>query len=266
MSRPPTVLPVGPDRGEREPQPLFNTYAVLCLGALAVIFLIEVQRGVRLTTPLLLAMGLAGVLVRLRSGPILLLVTLAAGFGLEQYQLTGFGWRWYVRPRAFQVTDVVLCGAVLTYVASQYRLQALTRHVFPLDSRRREPVPGRPGKQRLVRRTRSARLATAEEAAILLLLVPVPALLAQTGWLLLAREWSVFGLPHAVGRLLLLAWVLAVGGFVVAALLGHWRSRQMTAAEAELFLQDTLWQETRREQRRLNRWLAWSALRRKEGP
>jgi hypothetical protein len=263
MSTPP--LPPAPELANRDP-PLLNTYAVLCLGALAVLFLVEVQRGIRLTTPLLLAVGLAGVLVRLRAGPILLLVTLAAGFALEQHRLTGFGWRWYVRPRAFQVSDVVLCGAVLTYVAAQYRLQGLTRHVFPLDPRRREPVPGRPGKKRIIRRTRSARLATAEEAAALLLLVPVPALLAQAAWLLLARPWSIFGLPHPVGRLLLLGWVLAVGGAVVAALLGHWRSRQMTAEEAELFLQDTLWQETRREQRRLNRWLAWSELRRrKEG-
>jgi hypothetical protein len=263
---PPAPPAPGQDLPTSDPPPLFNTYAVVCLGALAVIFLIEVQRGIRLTTPLLLAMGLAGVLVRLRGGPILLLVTLTAGFVLEQYQVEGLGWRWYVRPRAFQVSDVVLCGAVLTYVASQYRLQALTRHVFPLDPRRREPVPGRPGKKRLIRRARSARLATAEEAALLLLLVPVPALLAQACWLLLARPWSIFGLPHPVGRLLLLGWALAVGGFVGAALLGHWRSRQMTGEEAELFLQDTLWQETRREQRRLNRWLAWSQLRRrKEG-
>jgi hypothetical protein len=267
LPSPPAPPAPGPGLTDREPPPLFNTYAVLCLGALAVIFLIEAQRGIRLTTPLLLAIGLAGVLVRLRAGPILLLVTLTAGFALEQHQLTGFGWRWYERPRAFQVSDVVLCGAVLTYVASQYRLQALTRHVFPLDPRRREPVPGRPGRKRLVRRTRSPRLATPEEGAVLLLVVPVPALLAQAAWLLLARPWSIFGLPHPVGRLLLLAWVLAVGGFVAAALLGHWRSRQMTAEEGELFLQDTLWQETRREQRRLNRWLAWSALRRrKEGP
>ena len=50
---------------------------------------------------------------------------------------------------------------------------------------------------------------------------------------------------------------------MTAALLGHWRARQMTAAEGELSLQDTLWRETRREQRRLNRWLAWAELRRR---
>jgi hypothetical protein len=152
---------------------------------------------------------------------------------------------------------------VLLYVAAHYRLQALTRHVFPPDPRRREPVPGRPGKKRVVRQTRSPELATPEEAAFLVLLVPVPVLLAQALWLVLVREWSVLGLPPPVGRILLLGWVLAVGAFLLSALLGHWRTRQMGDAEGQLYLQDTLWHETRREQRRLNKWLAWAELRRR---
>lgn len=243
--------------------PFLNTYAVLCLAALAAIFLVEMQHNMRLTTPLLLAVGLLGVLTRLRAAPILLVVTLAAGALFEQQRLTGLGWRWAVRPRAFQVPDVVLCGAVLLYVAAHYRLQALTRHVFPLDTRRREPVPGKPGKRRVIRHKRSPRLATPEEAALLVLLLPVPALLAQALWLVLARPWTVLGLPPPVGRLLLLGWVLALAAFVLGALLAHWRTRQLDAAEGELYLQDTLWHETRREQRRLNRWLAWAQLRRR---
>jgi hypothetical protein len=256
----------GPSEGRPE-VPLLNLYSVLCLAALAALLLVEAQHGPRLTTPLLVAVGLAGVVMRLRSGPILLLVTLAAGHLLVQHQFVGLGWRWYTRPRAIEVADVVLCGAVLVYVAAHYRLQALTRHVFPPDPRRREPVPGRPGKQRVVRQTRSPGLAVPEEAAFLILLVPVPALLAQALWMVIARPWSVLGLPPPVGRILLLVWVLAVGAFLLAALLGHWRSRQMSGAEGELYLQDTLWRETRREQRRLNRWLAWAELRRrrKEG-
>jgi hypothetical protein len=254
MTPPPEARP-GP--------PFLNTYAVLCLAALAAILLVEVQRGPRLTTPLLVAVGLVGVLIRLRFGPILLLVTLAAGYLMEQQRLTGLGWRWYVRPRAFEVADVVLCGAVLAYVAAHYRLQALTRYVFPPDPRRREPVPGRPGKKRVLRQTRSPELATPEEAAFLVLLVPVPALLAQVLWLAVARQWSVLGLPPPVGRILLLGWVLAVGAFLLAALLGHWRWRRMSGDEGGLYLQDTLWRETRREQRRLNKWLAWSEQRRR---
>ena len=248
---------------ERPELPFLNTYTVLCLAALAAILLVEVQHGPRLTTPVLLAIGLVGVLTRLRAGPILLLGTVAAGYLIEQQRLTGLGWRWYVRPRSFEVADVVLCGAVLAYVAAHYRLQALTRNVFPIDPRRREPVPGRPGKKRVLRQKRSPELATPEEAAFLVLLVPVPALLAQALWLAVARPWSVLSLPYQVSRILLLCWVLAVGAFLLVALLGHWQTRQMSGAEGELYLQDALWRETRREQRRLNRWLAWSELRRR---
>jgi hypothetical protein len=243
--------------------PLFHPYAAVCLAALAAICFVETQRGVRLTTPPLLAVGLAGALTRVRLAPILVLVTLAASHLFEQQRYGGLGWRWYVRPRPFAAADVVLCGAVLLYVVAHYRLQSLARHVFPVDPRRREPVPGKPGRSRVVQFRRSPQLATTEEVALLLLAVPVPALLAQALWLVLARQWDVLGLPHQVGRLLLLGWVLAVGGFVVAALLGHWRARQMTPAEGEMCLQDMLWQETRREQRRLNRWLAWAELRRR---
>jgi len=38
----------------------------------------------------------------------------------------------------------------------------------------------------------------------------------------------------------------------------------MRPEEAALFLQDTLWRETSREQRRINRWIAW-ARRRQRG-
>jgi hypothetical protein len=257
-------MTAAPPPDGRPEVPFLNTYAVLCLAALAVIFLVEMQHSVRLTTPLLLAIGLIGVLTKMRAAPVLLLVALAAGHLFEQQRLTGLGWRWAVQPRAFQVPDVVLCGAVLLYVAAHYRLQALTRHVFPPDARRREPVPGKPGKRRVIRHKRSPGLATPEEAALLVLLLPVPALLAQALWLVLARPWTVLGLPVPVGRILLLGWVLALAAFLVGALLGHWRTRQMDAAEGTLFLQDTLWHETRREQRRLNRWLAWAQLRRRK--
>jgi hypothetical protein len=264
----PPDTPGGRAAAAQPAPPFLNVYAVVCLAALAVVFFLETQRGWRLTTPLLLAVGLAGVLARVRLGPILLLVMLAAGELFEQQRYGGLGWPRALRPQPLRVADVVRCGAALLYVAAQYRLQALTRHVFPLDPHRREPVPGRPGKTRVVRLKRSPGLATAEEAALLLLTAVVAALVAHALWQVLARQWRILGLPHQVGRLLLLGWVLAVGAFVTAALLGHWRARQMTAAEGELFLQETLWRETRREQRRLNRWLAWAELRRqrKEGP
>jgi len=45
---------------------------------------------------------------------------------------------------------------------------------------------------------------------------------------------------------------------LASSILNYLARRQMTRAEAELMLQDILWRETRREQRRIGRWLAWS--------
>ncbi|MCC6417136.1 MAG: hypothetical protein IT429_02685 [Gemmataceae bacterium] len=251
-----------------EPRPVepvfFDQYTIVCLVALAAMFAIEFQQGPALYTPLLLVVGLVGVLARLPLAPILVLVVLAAGHLLEQHRLIGLGGGWYVRSRALRVADVGLCAAVLAYVAAHYRLQSLTRHVFPLDPRRREPTKVR--RPPVARVRRSAVLVTPDEVAWLLLALPVPALLAQLVWMILDRPWDILGLPWQLGRVLLVLWALAVGGFVVTGLVGHWRTRRMTAAEGALFLQDVVWRETRREQRQVNQWVAWWQARREEGP
>ncbi|MCI0463770.1 MAG: hypothetical protein L0Z62_43090 [Gemmataceae bacterium] len=262
---PPTVLPVT--------RPFFDAYTVACLIALGVIFTVELPQGPSLSTPLLLMVGLAGVLLRWRVAPLLLVVLFATGHLLEQERLAGGGIV-LRRVRMLQPTDVALCASMLAYVVAHYRLQSLTRHVFPIDPRLREPVP-RAGawspdhaptrrRGRIIQQRRSWGLVTPEEVGWLVLALPIPALLAQLLWNALNRQWNVLGLPVVVGRVVLVMWVLAVGGFIVAALLRQWRLRQFSSAEATLFLQDVLWQETRREQRRVNQWLAWAHLRRKE--
>jgi hypothetical protein len=60
----------------------------------------------------------------------------------------------------------------------------------------------------------------------------------------------------------LLAWAIAMPLIAVSTVLGYQRWRRRTPNESLLFLQETLWTETRRDQRRLNRWLAWGKLRR----
>ena len=55
-------------------------------------------------------------------------------------------------------------------------------------------------------------------------------------------------------RPVVLSGALLLGLF---ALLGYRGWQRQSADEAALFLRDTLWAETRREQRRIQRWLAW---------
>jgi hypothetical protein len=256
-----TTAPPPPDHA---PWPFFNAYTLLCLAALAVLSAVEMQQGLRFATPLVLLVGLVGVLARLRSAPLLLLFAFAVGHLVVQHSFVGFGWEWQDfrgSGRPFRATDVVVCAAVLAYVVGHYRLQAVSEYVFPPDPRLREVIAGR---RRVVQRKRSPRLVTIDEVGWLVLALPVPALLGQLGWMALARPWNVLGLPPQVGRFVLLLWLLAVTVFVVAALLGHWRGRRQTAEEGTLFLQDTLWRETRREQRLVNRWVAWSRRRKEQ--
>ena len=62
---------------------------------------------------------------------------------------------------------------------------------------------------------------------------------------------------------ILVLWLLGGAVLAAASVLRYLALRRMTPAEAELYLQDVLWRETRGEQRRLNRWLAWAWLRRR---
>jgi hypothetical protein len=101
------------------------------------------------------------------------------------------------------------------------------------------------------------------EVGLLVMSLPLAPLLAQVFWAGLAPPREMLGLPARLWRFLLVGWSLGLGVFVTAAVLRQWRRRLMTPDEAALLLQDTLWHETRREQRRLNRWLAWARLRRR---
>jgi hypothetical protein len=60
----------------------------------------------------------------------------------------------------------------------------------------------------------------------------------------------------------LLAWLFGLVFLFAAALLRYAAQSRMRPDEAALFLQDTLWRETSREQRRINRWISWARRRR----
>jgi hypothetical protein len=84
-------------------------------------------------------------------------------------------------------------------------------------------------------------------------------------WSVTLRGPANPGLKPAVWQAALLVWLIGLTPYVAASGISYWQRRHMSVAEATMYLQDQLWAETRREQRRLNRWLAW-ARRRKENP
>ena len=254
---------------ERDPKPRAATpgraYQVLCLAALVVILVIQVEQQSGLSALLLLLVGLLGVAACLRSAPVLVLLVLAGQQLLSELAHAGYGRRWPAAS-SFRVADVVLCGAVLAYIVAHYRLQGLVHNVVPVDPRRRAGPPrwhfGRLGwLPRVVQESRSPRLVSPVEVGLLVMTLPAAPLLAQVVWAMLAPPRSAWSLSPPLWRLLLVLWILGVGLFVAAAVLRHWARRRMSEDEAALLLQDVVWHETRREQRRINRWLAWARLR-----
>lgn len=235
-------------RFSTDDSPGVRLYALFCLGAVLVLVLglLQDRASVILLIPVLI--GTTGVLARWRMAPVLLVLSLL----LTYLDLTPRGWGF--TSRAFEASDLLVSGAALGYVIAHYRLQGLVHTIGPLSPK---PTKGRRAAER-----RSAELVTPREILTLLLSLPVWVLLAQVIWSLLPSGTNDLEIAPRLWRSLVLAWMMAIGAVVLAGTLGYWGWLRRTPAEASMFLQDTLWAQTRREQRRVSRWLAWARLRR----
>jgi hypothetical protein len=235
-------------------EPGVADYASLCLSALGAIWLVLVQSGFGVWSLLPVAAGLLGGLTRF--GPLALPLVL----GLElNYPPHPYGWN---RRTVVDIPDLVLCGAVLAYAAGHYRLQSLVWNIFPPDLRRPKRLPTLVPLAHAPVVRRSPRLVLRKEVGALVLSLPVWAALAQVSRRLLPRVWANPGFGPEVWQAALLAWLIGLGVLAAAGMISQWYRRQMTVEESLVLLQDTLWTETRREQRRINRWRAWAGLRR----
>jgi hypothetical protein len=75
-------------------------------------------------------------------------------------------------------------------------------------------------------------------------------------------------LPDVVWQFFVVVWAVATLLVVARGFLGYLGRLRASREESLLYLQDQLWTQTRGEQRRITRWLAWSRLRgqrKKEG-
>jgi hypothetical protein len=278
--------PAPDDRGERH-------YFFICLAALLVLQLVLLARprptwslALRTFLPVFdlwpVVLGGLGLVLRWRMTPLLVLFLLTVLLFLTSH-----------RGDHDPVQDMLLGAAVLTFVIANYRLQALQHFVFPRDPRHRA-LTGRGRKQQdrgvpapvaLPARKRPGRLVSLEELSFLLLTVLLWVGLAPFCYPIVApgqypptgyetRWWQ--GIVNPTGQALaggleLLVefvwrlsgafWLLGGGVLLASLVLNHLIFRRQSPEEAALFLQDLVWKETRREQRRVNRWLAWARLR-----
>jgi len=264
-----------PPNGPPTPGDAVRAYELVCLLALVVMLAVLVGRGHGLWCVLPLLVGSSGIVWRWSTALPLTLVALSFVV-LNLWRFRG------LRAHGYDfdpLGDFLLCAAVLGYAIGQHRLQAAASQLVPEDPRSRRKAGARGDKTPPAPR----RLLDAE-IFLLVLALPACALLAGLAWEALPPNWSAVGLPlyyrrlivlvdlpPALWRLVVLVWLLGLA-LLLRWALGvalNWGRRGRTPEEAALYLQDVLWNETRREHRRLYRWLAWARLRperRKEGP
>jgi len=241
-------------RPTADTSPLATAYLLVGLAGVAILGLLLIQNGGR--WGLMPAMiGAAGLAFRWRSAALIVLAGIALG------QLAPFGpveLPWFSVPEMFPshnvrpsnvATNLAMCTATLVYVIAQYRLVGLSGGLFPADPKRGDNPP----------RAGTARSAELGAALFTAAAVAVGAFLL---WRLAGGLRGPWGILPTQWRLGVVAWLLIGGLAVVAAVLGHLGWRRLGRAEAAVYLQDALWQETRGDQRRINRRRAWCLRRR----
>ena len=272
-------------------------YTFLCLAALLVTLLtllLALPRAGTLWILLPVLVGLGGLLMRWSIAPLLYLIALGGVLYVAAVLRAPLR-PGALPPESWPGTDLLLVMAALAYVAGHYRLQGLLRAVFPRDPRRPVVLARRPAGSTPLRRPpvrvperRSPALAAPGELTWLLVALPSWALGALIAYRLLlprdtvgifgdvltegAYEWyeyqglqSLQVMVEVVWRGRALLWVLGFGVLVVSGVVGHLAWKGATRAEAEVFLQDTVWRETRREQRLLQSWRVWARWRHGRG-
>jgi hypothetical protein len=253
-------------------QPGTGHYVTVCAVCLAVVVFVQLQMGLLLTNLVCALVGAMVLVSKMRFGPVLFLICVAAAHLVRTDEQILFGMDGPgVHLRPMSLPDVALCAAVLGYVVGHYRLQGIWYDLLPPDSRQRAGRPRRsfPWFKKLcpaLHEPRPAGAVNREEIAWLITTLPIWAIVAQLMWAVLPREDNNrLGLP-SLNQMLLVLWLLIIGFWTVRTVLDLWKHSGHDPATAQLYLQDLLWRDTRGEQRRVNRWLAWSKLARDPRP
>src|SRR5438067_1575945 len=122
-----------PDTPQPAPQPSADQhYLIISLAGLAVMLLVLLQWRMAEWSFLPVLLGLMGVVLRLRITPLLTLIVLAglllAGEVTDQPVLVRY------QERGFDLSEWLLCGALLALCAAQYRLQELAQPSLSAES------------------------------------------------------------------------------------------------------------------------------------
>jgi hypothetical protein len=243
--------PVADRLGEDE---AIEIYRIVCFAAAGAMGFVLFATGSSLVETAPAIVGAICLIWVFSSGAIITLLTLAA---IMQMRGLFAGDSVNMQDR---LIDLVVTTAALVYVVGYYRLRSLKVQIFPDDPR----LQKKPRKKRPQPQKRFAGLVTRNEIGAMVLAAPLWAALAAGCWMLFA--WKLGDrdtLPF--WRVIRFVWIVGMLLLVPGAVVGYLARRAMGRREALLFLQDVLWNETRREQRRIDRWLSWARMRRLRG-
>lgn len=230
---------------EREEDPPIAAepfYLLIGFGGLLLQLLLLAWRDLAIVGLIASGLGTLGLLVRWRPAPFLVLVYLVIAFLI-----------WPPRPSIFkQQGDLLQGAALLAYLLAQFRLFAIEEQAVPISADRPR-IRGTP----LKASERQQRPVTMGELVRGGFTVGGALVAAVALWAVLPEDPgpdSLFNYGAGWSQVFLLIWLFALGFLVfrtVLVVIAFWR---MPLPEARLIVQDVAWQETRREQQRLQAW------------
>jgi hypothetical protein len=265
-------------------------YLILCYVGLFVILLALISRNFGTASIIPVLVGVIGLVFQWNSGPVLLLLSLVWVFLADSLGMTPMSFAAAIvsavfgpllglhlnpqyrsfpraRPRdAVPFLDLILCLGVIAYCAGHYRLQSIMSLILPIDPRKKDPQ----SKEQLgfwlwrsrpqpVKEMRPKDLVGLKEMAGLILTIPVCAAVAELSWivLMLSKGGRSLDMPGGLWRTILLTWIFGLGLLIAGFFINYFSLKKRLQSELLVANQDILWQETRIEQRRIARLLAW---------
>jgi hypothetical protein len=259
--------------------PAGRTYLFIGLLAATALSMTLMERNAGLWGIVPTLIAAAGLVFRWTNAPVFVLLGIAVALLVSQ-------------PFRFEsryIADVILALSVVTYVMAQYRLCSLTVAAFPTDPRRMLTRSTDPQRRRLptiieflmvltivpyfiyLWRRRAIKVTEApnlerrtveelpgDEVPKALFAVATASTTALAVWLLTQSRPAPLRTRPEQWQLGAIVWMLITPVIVVATITSYYRWRNASTEEARLILADELWQQTRREQRRVSRWTAWA--------
>ncbi|MBX7104966.1 MAG: hypothetical protein K1X57_12845 [Gemmataceae bacterium] len=263
-------------------QPAARVYLAMGAVSAALLAVCLAERGIGSSLILPPMAALAGLLFRWLAAPVFVLLGTAIALQIAPQPF---------RPSPMPLDDALLAGAIVGYVLAHYRMCAIAGTLYPADPRptirptpRRRPGPppwleflmivtlvpyivysvtrgrraGRPAPP--APEPRRADPPDDEYPRALMMIAACP-LLAVGLWTLSARVPVPLRMFQGQWRIGLMVWLVLLAVLAVAAVTGYIALRRMSVLEARLRLHDTVWSETRAEQRSVARWVQWKRLR-----